>query len=103
MVFTGEFGVDDVNANNHKQEIEQIVREEIAVAGSAKAARRRIRERLAGRFKKPGFSPAFWMAILTIAIELFRHYWAQKGNTVAMLEEDDNDDDWGLAEASELC
>ena len=91
------------NVNNHKQEIEQIVREEIAVAGSAKAARRRIRERLAGRFKRPGFSPAFWMAILTIAIELFRHYWAQKGNTVAMLEEDDNDDDWGLAEASELC
>lgn len=91
------------NVNNHKQEIEQIVREEIAVAGSAKAARRRIRERLAGRFKKPGFSPAFWMAILTIAIELFRYYWAQKSNTVAMVEEDDTDDDWGLAEANELC
>ena len=94
----------DVNANDHKQEIEQIVREEIAVGdNNPKATRRRIRERLATRFKKPGFSPAFWMAILTIAIELFKHYWAQKGNTVAMLEEDDSDDDWGLAEASELC
>lgn len=96
--------MDNVNANDHKQEVEQIVREEIAVGdNNPKATRRRIVARLRDRFKKPGFSPAFWMAILTIAIELFKHYWAQKGNTVAMLEEDDNDDDWGLAEASELC